>query len=87
MVIIIFWLIFIGSFFLVGMGLVKVDFLGDADQNNVWINMKYKAGISVHQNQLETKQILDEIMAYTNQHYSGMIDYVTVDIGSQNGVQ
>lgn len=42
-VLITFWLIFIGSFFLIGAGLVKVDFLGDADQGNVWINMKYRA--------------------------------------------
>lgn len=66
---------------------MKVDFLGDADQNNVWINMKHKAGITIQENQITTKHIVDDITAFTNTHYSGMIDYISVDVGSQNGVQ
>ncbi len=50
-----FRLIFIGAIMLVSFGFVKVDFLGNADQNNVWINMKYKAGISNDENMLVTK--------------------------------
>lgn len=64
-----------------------MDFLGNADQNNIRVNVKYKAGISTHENQQETRKILSDLTAYTNQHYSGMIDYIAVDIGKQNGVQ
>ncbi len=82
-----FWLIFIGSFVLIGAGFVKVDFLGDADQNNIWINMKYKPGISNVENQLVTKQILSDVTTFVDNHYTGMVDYISVDIGKQNGEQ
>lgn len=87
MVLITFWALFIGSFFLIGLGFVKTDFLGDADQNNIWVNIKYKPGLSTEENQQQTRKILTDITAYTDQHYSGMIDYIAVDIGKQNGVQ
>ena len=86
-VLITFWLIFIGAIALIPLGFIKTDFLGDADQNNIWINAKYKAGITNEQNQLLTRQVLTDITHYTDTHYSGMIDYISIDIGRQNGVQ
>ncbi len=82
-----FWIVFVGSIMLIPLGFVKVDFLWDADQDNIWINAKYTPWVSVQDNQKYTQELLTDILSYTNENYKGMIEYMTVDIGKVNGVQ
>lgn len=82
-----FWLLFVGSIMLIVFWFIKTDFLWDADSNNVWINMKYRAGISADENREDTQKVLQDVLTYVNKNYNNMIDYISVEIGKQNWVQ
>lgn len=86
-VIVTFWLVFMWSIALIALGFIKTDFLGDADNDNIWINMKYRPGISAEENQSNTQKVLKDVVTYTDEHYKNMIDYISVEIWKQNGVQ
>lgn len=75
---------FIGAVALIPLGVVKVDFMGNTDSNNVWINIKYPPGISIQDNQRYTNQLSLDILEYINGHYPQAIKDISVDLGSQN---
>lgn len=77
------WLMLFASFSLVALWIIKADFLPTTDQNNLWVNMKYKQWISLSQSQEYTKTIVDEIDTYLNEAYPGSVEFLTVDLWSQ----
>ena len=79
-----FILFFIGAVSLIPLGLIKVDFIGNSDSNNVWINVTYAPGISVFDNQVYTNQLSHDILDYIAAHYPQVVQYISIDIGSQN---
>ncbi len=83
LVVIFFWALFIFSIYLVAIGVIKVDFFGNSDSNNVWINVKYEAWISLAQNQNYTSEISKEILPYLNEKYNNVIRSITVDLASE----
>ncbi|MFZ2718692.1 MAG: efflux RND transporter permease subunit, partial [Candidatus Absconditicoccaceae bacterium] len=78
----IFWVLFVFAFILMGLGVIKIDFLGNSDSENIWINMQYTPGISTMQNQEYTNTITQEVGSYVNQKYGKTIEYIEVSIGS-----
>lgn len=84
-VVVIFILFFFAALSLIPLGIVKVDFMGNSDSNNVWINVKYAPGISIEDNQKYTSQLANEILWYINTKYPQIIKDISLDLGSQNG--
>jgi HAE1 family hydrophobic/amphiphilic exporter-1 len=76
---------FIGAVSLIPLGILKVDFMGNTDSNNVWINIKYAPGISVQDNQKYTNTLADDILTYMDTQYPKAIKAISVDVGSHNG--
>jgi len=79
-VVAIFILFFIGAVSLIPLGILKVDFMGNTDSNNVWINVKYTPGVSLQDNQNYTHQISNEVLEYINSKYPETIQYISVDL-------
>jgi len=75
---------FLGAISLIPLGIIKVDFMGNTDSNNIWINVKYMAGVSMQDNQTYTSQLSKDIFDYINSKYPTAIKYISVDLGSQN---
>lgn len=63
-VVVFFIAFFIGAVSLIPLGIVKVDFMGNIDSNNVRINVKYAPGITIQENQKYTSQISNDILDY-----------------------
>ena len=84
-VVAIFILFFLWSLSLIPLWLLKVDFMGNSDSNNVWINVKYAPGISIEDNQKYTNQLANEILGYIDTKYPQIIKDISLDLGSQNG--
>jgi multidrug efflux pump subunit AcrB len=49
------------SFFLVGSGVVKNDFLPQTDKDNIFLNIKYPLGYSLDKNSKATNDILVDV--------------------------
>lgn len=81
-VVLLFWGLFIVSIYMVAVWIVKVDFFGNQDSNNVWINVKYEAWISLEKNQQYTSEISKDILVYLDEKYNGVIRSVTIDLAS-----
>ncbi len=80
----VFWALFVAGIALLGTGLLKVDFLGNSDTNNVWINVKYKPGITLEDNKKVTYQITKDLVDYLKKNdFAYWIESLTIDIGSQ----
>ncbi|MCF7834488.1 efflux RND transporter permease subunit [Candidatus Gracilibacteria bacterium] len=87
---IVFWFMFLFSFVLIGIGLIKIDFLGDSDSENIWINIKYVAGISTSENQEYTSTLLKDISTHLDQKYGNIIEYIEINLGTlglQQGIK
>ncbi|PJA47889.1 MAG: hypothetical protein CO170_04460 [candidate division SR1 bacterium CG_4_9_14_3_um_filter_40_9] len=84
-VVVFFIAFFIGAVSLIPLGIVKVDFMGNIDSNNVRINVKYAPGITIQENQKYTSQISNDILDYINSKYPQVVKDISVDLGSQNG--
>jgi multidrug efflux pump subunit AcrB len=76
---------FFAALSLIPLGIVKVDFMGNSDSNNVWINVKYAPGISIEDNQKYSSQLANEILSYIDSKYPQIIKDISLDLGSQNG--
>lgn len=81
----VFILFFLAALSLIPLGVLKVDFMGNLDSNNVWINIKYAPGISIEDNQKYTNQLANEILDYIDGKYPEAIKDISIDLGSQNG--
>lgn len=81
--VIIFILFFISSFFLFWLWLVKFEFMGNIDSNNIWINLKYAPGIKMEENQNNTSLITKDIIWYFNKNYPNTLMYASVDLWKQ----
>lgn len=75
---------FFGALSLIPLGLLKVDFMGNTDSNNVWINIKYAPWISSQDNQNYTSKLSNDILDYINSKYPQVIKDISIDLGSQN---
>jgi|TARA_Y100001960_G_scaffold68006_1_gene71665 multidrug efflux pump subunit AcrB len=56
-----FWMTLMFSFFLVGSGVVKNDFLPQTDKDNIFLNIKYPLGYSLDKNSKATNDILVDV--------------------------
>jgi multidrug efflux pump subunit AcrB len=81
-----FWWLFFFSIWLMATGFINVDFMPPADSDNVWINMKYKAWITIDENQKYTKEISDKIVWFLNKKYKKEIDSISIELWSQKTV-
>jgi multidrug efflux pump subunit AcrB len=83
-VVAIFIAFFVGALSLIPLGIVKVDFMGNTDSNNVRINVKYAPGITIQDNQKYTSQLSNDILGYIDSKYPQVVKDISVDLGSQN---
>ncbi|MFA5748448.1 MAG: efflux RND transporter permease subunit [Candidatus Absconditabacterales bacterium] len=82
-----FFLFFIGALSLVPLGFVKFTFMGNIDSDNIRMNFKYPPGSSLQENQIYTSKISRESLSYLDKIYSGLVEYVAVDLGQQSSLQ
>mgnify|MGYP002335717720 CR=1 FL=1 len=78
--VVVFWLTLMFSFFLVGSGVVKNDFLPQTDKDNIFLNIKYPLGYSLDKNSKATNDILVDVKWYLDEKYEGYVEYVYVNI-------
>gem|GEM_PF-1763061 len=75
---------FIAAVSLIPLGILKTDFMGNTDSNNVRINVKYAPGITIQENQEYTSKLSNDILEYINSKYPQVVKDISVDLGSQN---
>lgn len=83
MIMLVFRLFFVSSFFLFAFGRLKFDFLGKADNTNIRVNMQYPAGTTVSKNQAYTQEISAKLLWFLYEKYPEALQTVGVDVGIQ----
>ena len=79
-VVAIFLAFFVGAISLITLGIIKIDFMGNTDSNNVRVNVTYTRGVSVQDNKKYTNQLSNDILDYINSKYPTAIKYIAVDL-------
>jgi hypothetical protein len=54
--------------------------MGNIDSDNIRMNFKYPPGSSLQENQIYTSKISRESLSYLDKIYSGLVEYVAVDL-------
>lgn len=83
-IVIMFWLFFLSSIMIVANGFVNVDFFGNMDTNNIWLNIEYKPWISLEKNQKKyTSEVFQKVQKYLNTNFSEAVKYVVINIWTE----
>lgn len=82
-VIISFWWVFIFAIMLMVLWIINTDFMSPVDSDNVWINLKYRAWITIEQNQEFTKTVSNKIVKHIKEKYKNEVETITIDIWSE----